>query len=189
MYPTSLMSLVSLVTLLPTPTTRYMPWSSSPLVSRPARQSCTKLNPDSSRNVWLALLGFPPGVWAYLQKKEEYNEYSFQTFYLNLHGLGPIQSLHPQEPVLLWLCLQSVHNVRPGQAQCAMLVIELTIHLSSGMMSKQNLLSMASAAFLIQDFSLKLSVFVIFASRWLYGIIQNVLGDNTSALSNCTLLA
>ena len=58
-------------------------------------------------------------------------------------------------------------------------------HLSSGMMSKQNLLSMASAAFLIQDFSLKLSVFVILASRWLYGIMQNVLRDSSSKMNLC----
>ena len=57
-------------------------------------------------------------------------------------------------------------------------------HLSSGMMSKQNLLSIASAAFLMQDFSLKLSVFVILASLWLYGIIQKVL---RRSCSKCTL--
>ena len=171
------------VTLLPTPTTRYMPWSSNPLFSRPARQSCTKLNPDSSRKVWLALLGFPPGVWAYLPKRSKGGDFpniTRLTWALS-HQEPPSTRACPPQTVLAECTQREAWKLK----LCINVVLYCShqYHLSSGMMSKQNLLSMASAAFLIQDFSLKLSVFVILASRWLYGIMQNVLGDSSSKMN------
>ena len=56
---------MSLVTLLATPTTRYMPWSSRPRPSSAATHDVMKLKPDSSRKVWFALLSLPPGTAAY----------------------------------------------------------------------------------------------------------------------------
>ena len=153
-----------------------MPWSSNPLPSRACTQSCTKLNPDSSKKVWLALEGLPPGVWAYLRTQiiKFLKIHEIQAYMGSVPSRASIQSIRSSSD---WACsVYTTCGLSETVVSFVCWICQLDFsHLSSGMISKQNLLSIDSAAFLIHDFSLKLSVLVILASRWLYGIIQKVL--------------